>query len=90
MSQLDRRLLWTNARVLCQASPHEMCGAQIEWGETLLHAHRFCVLPMVDGFGGLVAGLWFPSSRVRTQPKSLDFFRCEKILSMSSFGGEVK
>jgi hypothetical protein len=38
----------------------------------------------------LHADLWFPSSRVRSRPKPLDFFRCEKILSMPSFGGEVK
>jgi hypothetical protein len=27
---------------------------------------------------GLRAGLWFPSSRVRTRPKPLDFFLCKK------------
>jgi hypothetical protein len=26
-----------------------------------------------DGFGGLVVSLWFPSSRVQTRPKPLDF-----------------
>jgi hypothetical protein len=35
------------------------------------------------------AGLWFPSSRVQTRPKPLDF-SVYKILSMPSFGGEVK
>jgi hypothetical protein len=36
------------------------------------------------------AGLWFPSSRVQTRPKPLDFSVYKKILSMPSFGGEVK
>jgi hypothetical protein len=38
------------------------------------------------------AGLWFPSSLVQTRPKPLDFFifLYIKILSMPSFGGEVK
>ena len=35
------------------------------------------------------AGLWYPSSRVQTRPKPLDF-PGEKILSAPSFGGEVK
>ena len=35
------------------------------------------------------AGLWYPSSRVRTRPKPSDF-QGEKILSTPSFGGEVK
>jgi hypothetical protein len=35
------------------------------------------------------AGLWYPSSRVQTRPKPSDFSG-EKILSMPSFGGEVK
>ena len=35
------------------------------------------------------AGLWYPSSRVQTRPKSLDFSG-RKILSTSSFGGKVK
>jgi hypothetical protein len=35
------------------------------------------------------AGLWFPSSRVQTRPKPLDFSD-GKILSMPSFEGEVK
>jgi hypothetical protein len=39
----------------------------------------------LDGFGGL----WFPSSRVQTRPKPLDFSDV-KILSMPSFGGEVQ
>ena len=35
------------------------------------------------------AGLWYPSSRVHTRPKQLDF-QGKKILSTPSFGGEVK
>jgi len=35
------------------------------------------------------AGLWYPSSRVQTQPKLSDFLG-EKILSVPSFRGEVK
>jgi hypothetical protein len=35
------------------------------------------------------AGLWFPSSRVQTLQKPSDFSDV-KILSMPSFGGEVK
>ena len=35
------------------------------------------------------AGLWYPSSRVRTRPKPSDF-QGEKFLSTPSFGGEVK
>jgi hypothetical protein len=35
------------------------------------------------------AGLWFPSSRVETRPKPLDFSDV-KILNTPSFGGEVK
>ena len=35
-------------------------------------------------------GHWNPSSRVRTRPKPLDFSGVRKILSMPSFGGEVK
>jgi hypothetical protein len=35
------------------------------------------------------AGLWYPRSRVRTRPKPSDFSG-EKILSMPSFGREVK
>jgi hypothetical protein len=38
---------------------------------------------------GWHAGLWYPSSWVQTQPKPSDFLG-EKILSMPSFGGEVK
>ena len=34
-------------------------------------------------------GLWYPGSRVQTRPKPPDFSG-EKILSASSFGGEVK
>ena len=36
------------------------------------------------------AGLWYPSSRVRNRPKPSDFSGVRIILSMSSFGGEVK
>ena len=35
------------------------------------------------------AGLWFPSSRVHIRPKPSDF-QDEKILSTTSFGGEIK
>ena len=38
---------------------------------------------------GWHAGLWYPSSRVQTRLKPSDFLG-EKILSMPSFGGEVK
>ena len=38
---------------------------------------------------GQHAGLWYPSSRVQTQLKPSDFLG-EKILSVPSFGGEVK
>jgi hypothetical protein len=31
-----------------------------------------------DGFGGLVVSMLASGSRVRTRPKPLDFFRCEK------------
>ena len=39
---------------------------------------------------GQHAGLWYPSSRVETRPKSLDFSGISKILRMPSVGGEVK
>jgi hypothetical protein len=45
------------------------------------------------GFGGLVVSMLasgIPSSCVRSRPKLVNFFPCEKILSMPSFGGEVK
>ena len=35
-------------------------------------------------------GIWYPSSRVRICPKPLDFSGVRIILSMPSFGGEVK
>jgi hypothetical protein len=38
---------------------------------------------------GYRAGLWYPSLRVQTRPKPLDF-SVVKILSMPSFGVEVK
>jgi len=38
---------------------------------------------------GKHAGLWYPSSRVQTRPKPLDFLG-EEILSTLFFGGEVK
>jgi hypothetical protein len=46
-----------------------------------------------DGFGDLVVSMLASGSRVRgfePDRKPLDFFRCEKILSLPSFGGEVK
>jgi hypothetical protein len=46
---------------------------------------RISFKAILDGFGGL----WFPSSRVQTRPKPLDFSGV-KILSMPSFGGEDK
>ena len=39
---------------------------------------------------GQHAGLWYPSSRVRTRPKPLDFSGVRINLSMRSFEGEVK
>jgi hypothetical protein len=47
----------------------------------------------LDGFGGLVVSLLASGSRVRGfefDRSRWIFFRCEKILSMPSFGGEVK
>jgi hypothetical protein len=44
------------------------------------------LLYVLDGFGGLVVSMLASGSRVR----GFDFFRCEKILSMPFFGGEVK
>jgi hypothetical protein len=46
-----------------------------------------------DGFGGLVVSMLVSGSRVRGFDPDRSrwiFFRCEKILSMPSFGGEVK
>jgi hypothetical protein len=46
-----------------------------------------------DGFGGLVVNMLASGSRVRgfeLDRSRWIFFRCEKILSMPSFGGEVK
>jgi hypothetical protein len=46
-----------------------------------------------DGFGGLVVSMLASGSRVRGFDPDRSrwiFFRCEKILSMPSFGGEVK
>jgi len=40
-------------------------------------------------YRGKRAGLWYPSSRVQTRPKPLDF-SSEKILSVPFFGREVK
>jgi hypothetical protein len=40
-------------------------------------------------YSGYHAGLWYPSLRVQTRLKPSDFSG-EKILSMPSFGGEVK
>jgi hypothetical protein len=47
--------------------------------------HDLYSLPK-DGFGGLVVSMLASGSRVR----GFDPDRCEKILSMPSFGGEVK
>jgi hypothetical protein len=45
---------------------------------------------LISGFSHLVhAGLWYTSWRVQTRAKPSDFL-CEKILSMPSFGGELK
>jgi hypothetical protein len=47
----------------------------------------------LDGFGGLVVSMLASGSRVRWFDPDRNrwiFFRCEKILSMPSFGGEVK
>jgi hypothetical protein len=49
---------------------------------------EFVLIPPHSGFSGL-AGLWYPSLRVQTCLKPLDFTG-KKILSMHSFGGEVK
>jgi hypothetical protein len=46
-----------------------------------------------DGFGGLVVSMLASGSRVRVFEPDRSrwiFFRCEKFLSMPSFGGEVK
>jgi hypothetical protein len=46
-----------------------------------------------DGFGGLVVSMLASGSRVRGFDPDRScwiFFRCEKILSVPSFGGEVK
>jgi hypothetical protein len=46
-----------------------------------------------DGFGGLVVSMLASGSRVRGFDPDRSrwiFFRCEKILSMPSFVGEVK
>ena len=43
-----------------------------------------------SGFGGLVVSMLASGSRVRTRPKPLDFSGVRIILSMPSFGGEVK
>jgi hypothetical protein len=46
-----------------------------------------------DGFGGLVVSMLASGSRIRGFESDRNrwiFFRCEKILSMPSFGGEVK
>ena len=51
------------------------------------------VVSVVDGFDGLMVSILStgnPSSQVQTRPKPLDFSGVQKILSMPSFGGEVK
>jgi hypothetical protein len=51
------------------------------------------VSPPGDGFGGLAVSMLASGSRVRGFDPDRSrwiFFRCEKILSMPSFGGEVK
>ena len=53
----------------------------------------FCyLLEPADGFGGLVVSILArnPSSQIQIRPKPLDFSGVRKILSMPSFGGEVK
>ena len=63
----------------------------------LVHLVGFIIKKLVSKFvclrlrwsRGKRAGLWYPSSRVQTRPKSSDFSG-EKILSTPSFGGEVK
>jgi len=44
----------------------------------------------IDGFGGLVVSILATGTRVQSRPKPLDFSGVRKILSMPSFGGEVK
>jgi len=54
------------------------------------HNKRVIYLRPLDGFGGLVVSILTTGTRVQTRPKPLDFSGVQKILSMSSIGGEVK
>jgi hypothetical protein len=58
------------------------------WKKVIKQTKNRTVLPSVDGFGGLVVSMLASGSRVRGFDP--DRSRCEKILSMPSFGGEVK
>ena len=66
-----------------------VCGGA---GHGKLFGRNKKVVELVN-FGGLVVSILAtgtPSSRVQTRPKPLDFSGVWKILSMPSFGGEVK
>jgi hypothetical protein len=54
--------------------------------------HKSIIYQVIDGFGGLVVSMLASGSRVQTRPKPkpLDFSVYRKILSMPSYGGEVK
>jgi hypothetical protein len=68
-------------------------GENIEWSYLTQDGYQWRVTVNTDGFGGKVVSMLASGSRVRGFEPDRSrwiFFRCEKILSMPSFGGEVK